>query len=458
MALRRGGPTARSQAGFALIEVVVSALILIMTTGGVIKLLNSTGRAGAEERHKAQAYAIAQEDQARMRAMRIPALLTSVGTPRQVTVGGTVYTVTSSASFVNDTSGELGCGVASSSDDYLKIGSQVTWASQRPGSSARIYSILNPPGGSLDPSRGTLVFNATNAAGTPISAVGVSGTGAGTFSGSTDSKGCARFTDLPVGNYNLTTSLSGTYIDEDGNPPGSRTISVVGAGSNTISILYDKAGTLEAKFDVRTSPTATTTAATKAESIVLVNNGMQAQQKIVAASPVNTLQSTIKSTSLFPFSSAYAVYANSCTREIPEGDEAIGSALITPNGTTVATIHVPALFLTVKKSTVSSGIVAASGATVKADDTECAASLLRTYTTGSTGKPTEQMALPWGTYKICASAPVTRRVEFYNSTRRQWETREETDTFREYKTVEVESVAGTSTEISLSASDEEASC
>lgn len=458
MALRRGSPTARSQAGFALIEVVISAMILIMTTGGVVKLLNSTGRAGTEERHKAQAYAIAQEDQARLRAMRIPTLLTSVKTPRQVTVGGTAYTVTSSASFINDTSGELGCGASSSSDDYVKIGSQVTWPSQSSRTSTQIDSVINPPGGSLDPTRGNLVFNATNAQGTPISGVGVSGTGAGTFSGSTDSRGCARFADLPAGNYTLTTSLGGTYIDENGSPPGARTISVAGAGSNTVTILYDKAGTVEAKFDVRTSASSSTTTAGKAESIVLVNNGMQAQQKLVAATPVNTLQSTISYGTLFPFKSAYAVYAGACTKEIPEGEEAIGSALIAPSATTVSTIHLPALFLTVKKSTVSSGIVAASGAVVKIDDTECPASLLRGYTTNSSGKPTEAVGLPWGNYEICASAAVTRKVEFYNSTKKKWETKEETDTFREYKTLDVKSVPGTTTEISLSSSDEEASC
>ena len=36
------------EAGFALIEVVVSALIVVMTTGAVFTLLNASGKAGAE--------------------------------------------------------------------------------------------------------------------------------------------------------------------------------------------------------------------------------------------------------------------------------------------------------------------------------------------------------------------------------------------------------------------------
>src|ERR1700710_854843 len=63
--------TPPSAAGFALIEVVVSGLIAVIVTGGVIGLINSTGRAGAEERHRSQAFSIAQEDQARLRSTQI---------------------------------------------------------------------------------------------------------------------------------------------------------------------------------------------------------------------------------------------------------------------------------------------------------------------------------------------------------------------------------------------------
>jgi type II secretory pathway pseudopilin PulG len=455
MARSRGRLNPRQQAGFALIEVVVSALIIAVTTGGVVKLLNSTGRAGAEERHKAQAYAIAQEDQSRMRAMRIPILLNAVKTPRQVTVGGTVYTVTSSASFINDVSENLGCGVGKSSDDFVKIASQVTWPTQDTGNTTKIQSIINPPGGSLDPSLGTLVFNATNAQGTPISAVGLTGTGSGTFTGSTDSTGCARFTDLPAGNYTLTTSLAGGYIDEDGNPPGARTITVVGAGSNTITILYDKAGTLEAKFDVRTSASSTAVAATKAEGIVVVNNGMLAQQRLFSST---SLQTSFKPTGLFPFKSPYAVYAGACMKEIPEEADVFSSALIEPSKTTVATVHLPALFPLVRKSTPTGGTANVTSGSIKVDDTECAANLLRTYTINSSGKPSESIGVPWGNYNVCASGPVTYKYSVYNSTKKQYETKEATETFREYKALDIKAIVGTSTEFFLTSEDEKGAC
>src|SRR6185437_1070699 len=227
-------------AGFALIEVVVSALIVVMTTGAVFTLLNASGKAGAEERNKAQAYALAQEDQGRLRAMRIPDLLASVKQPpREVKVGTTKYTVRSTAAFLNNNSGaEPACEAGNSSSDYLQIGSEVTWPKQTTQQPVKILSTINPPNGSLDPSRGSLTVFVLNAQETPISGVGLSGTGAGTFTGTTNSKGCAQFSELPKGTYEMRTSLAGGFVDENGSPPGNRKVGVIGAASNTVTLLY----------------------------------------------------------------------------------------------------------------------------------------------------------------------------------------------------------------------------
>ena len=59
---------ARSEEGFSLVELVVAAAILIVAVVGIFTALEAVGRAGADERSRAVAYQIAQEDQARMRA------------------------------------------------------------------------------------------------------------------------------------------------------------------------------------------------------------------------------------------------------------------------------------------------------------------------------------------------------------------------------------------------------
>ncbi len=213
---------ARGQEGFALIEVLVSAVIAVTITGAVIGLLNATGRAAAEERHRTQAYAIAQEDQAQLRAMRIPALK-NLNRTRTVTLNGTPYTVNSTASFVNDVNqGTPICGSGTASADYVKINTTVTWPSIRSRPPVVIQSIVSPPNGSLDPTLGSLAVTATNASGGPISGVGLSASGACNFSGSTDSNGCAIFSDKTVGTYTLTPTLGSGFVDVDGNAPAGR--------------------------------------------------------------------------------------------------------------------------------------------------------------------------------------------------------------------------------------------
>ena len=78
---------------------------------------------------------------------------------------------------------------------------------------------------------------------TPLAGVGISGTGAGTFSGSTDSNGCADFADLPSGNYTLTPTAAG-LVDKNGNPPESKTVGVIPSGTKTVSLQYDRPGAI----------------------------------------------------------------------------------------------------------------------------------------------------------------------------------------------------------------------
>ncbi len=62
------------QDGFVLIEVLISGLIAVLVAGAVMTLFAATERSAADTRHRSQAAAVAQEDQARLRTMRIPTL------------------------------------------------------------------------------------------------------------------------------------------------------------------------------------------------------------------------------------------------------------------------------------------------------------------------------------------------------------------------------------------------
>src|SRR4051794_4118500 len=194
--------------GFALIEVLISAIVAALIGTAIFGLMGVSARQGAEERYRARAYAIAQEDQARMRAMRI-SQLNKYSNTRTVTQDGVAYTVVSSAQFVNDSTGTVSCGAGSSTADYVKVQSKVTWATIGPRPPTVLQSLIAPPNGSLDPDNGTLTVSVINAAGTGVSGVGLTGTGPSSFSGTTDAAGCAQFADIPSGNYTLTPTATG---------------------------------------------------------------------------------------------------------------------------------------------------------------------------------------------------------------------------------------------------------
>jgi Tfp pilus assembly protein PilV len=403
MALRRGSRTARPEAGFALIEVVVSALIMVSVTGGVIKLLNVSGHAGSEQRHRSQAYSIAQEDQARMRGMQIPSLNNYSAPNQTVPLGGTNYKVSSSAKFVNDKTADLSCQEGAGSADYVRIRSEVTWPSLRVGGKAVVAeSIVTPPSGSLDPTHGTLVVSTVNAEETPISAVLVKGTGPTSLTGSTDSTGCVIFPDIPEGNYSVIAEFPSGYVNKDGEGPKSSTVGVVGGATVTKTIMYDRSGAVPVNFKYRVGSSGTFVA-TKADAILAFNTGMTTAA--IFGTPGGTRQTTITSSPLFPFPSADTIYAGSCTEHNPGAGAGSASVLI-PSGTTTAavTLQLPALEVDVWTGSSSSnkGSAVNNAHVVIADD-KCLISgqqVKRSYTlsSGALSDP----GLPTSTYDICA--------------------------------------------------------
>jgi Tfp pilus assembly protein PilV len=435
MTSTRERPAARGQEGFALIEVLISAVIAVTITGAVIGLLNATGRASAEERHRSQAYAVAQEDQARLRAMRIPALK-NLNQTRTVTLGGTPYTVTSTSSFVNDTSqGTPVCGTGTSSADYAKISSTVTWPSIRSRPPVVIQSIVSPASGSLDPTLGSIMVTATNAQGGPISGVGLSASGPGSFSGSTDSNGCALFSDQTAGDYTLTPTLGSGYVDVDGDPPAPQTVTVT-AGNTTSYPLpqYDQGGSVKVSFQVRNYSGSVVGSTT--DSIVAFNTGMTSAATF--GTPGGSQVSSITASPLFPFTSPDSFYAGSCTTNDPGTGASEASVNVPAGGSTSTTIQLPALYVTVKN-----GYSAIKNANVTITDTQCKNGykyVERDYTTNSSGQISDP-GLPWGTYDICASAYVSSYTRHANS-----------------YGVDVHSTSGTSVNLSITSSTSHGSC
>jgi len=418
----------RSEDGFTLIEVVVTAIVIALVMGATLGALQAAGRAGGEQRHQTEAYALAQKDQARMRGMQI-SQLDGLDEARNVTVGDSRYTVSSTGEFVNDVTGTASCEEGTNSSDYLSITSTVTWPSIGTRPPTVIKSIVAPPNGSIDEDTGELAVVVRNAAGEGIPDFSMSGNGAGTFSGSTGPTGCVLFTDLAAGNYTLTPSGSSGTVDPDGNPPGPIATSVVGQSTNTVVLRYDTPGTIRVAFTTRINGSVT---ATKGDAVVAYNSGMSAPASF---GTVGTRIDTLDITSRFPFTSPYGVYAGSCATNNPNPDDvenppaaaAIADVTVTANQTENGTIQLPALDLTVRSGNSSGnpGSLVQNG-TVKITDTDCTVGgnpVKRTYTTTTTAAPggagklaavgaatVPTPGMPYGVYDICASNGTRRNT------------------------------------------------
>ncbi len=402
-----------AQEGFVLIEVLISALILAIVAGAVLSLISATTRSAASQRVHAVAYGLAQEDQSRLRSLRLSSLNRLDTELPPITIDGATYVVRSQGTFVSNSTGDVSCDGSVSPADYVRITSTVSSAAM--GKSVVMQSIVSPSNGALDPNRGTLSVKATNAQGQALSGVSISGGGVSNFSGSTDSTGCANFADLPSGNYSVTTSAGG-MINTKGETSTSKEIGVPSAGIQPLSLMYDRAGWIEPEFVYKSEAGALVP--TTVDSM-MVFNAESGSSATAYGTPGGARIANLKTPGIFPFKSKYTTYGGSCATNNPDPEEklpankvAMGFPLVPPDGTVRPLIQLPALHLTV---TYNSSAISGARVTITDTNSNCkyaGSAIKRVYTTNASGKQAAgssgvaEPGLPWGKYKICASAKV----------------------------------------------------
>jgi type II secretory pathway pseudopilin PulG len=400
---------APTEQGFILIEILVSAVVLVIASAGVVTLLQTTVRSQGEQRHGSEAYAIAQEDQARMGSMQLAAL-NHLDQTRTVTLNKSEFKVHSTGVFVNDQTSTPSCGVGTSSADYVQVTSTVSWPGMSNSERAKIESILSPSNGSLDPNHGSLAVSVTNELMAPMANVSLSG-GSGAFSGLTDAAGCAVFPDLPSGNYSMSVSAEAAgLVNKDGLSTEQKSVGVVGSDTKTVQLQFDHPGTIPVNFKSRVGST-TEFKSANAESVVAYNPSMTSAKALWTTSGIP--EAVVNAAPLFPFTSSYTLYAGSCAANNPNpegknpaGAAAMATAVAPPGGAAAAvTVQLPVFEATAwtgkNEANKGSGF---SSADVWIRDTTCTkGSELVTYrfTASSAGKVPE-FALPWGTYNVCA--------------------------------------------------------
>src|ERR1700742_1919121 len=106
MALR----SPRSEAGFALVEVIVAAAVLAIVALAVLSGIDGATAASAREKARAVAANLAEQDQERMRSMPVE-VLRNPPQSGTIKIDGVAYDVKSEAKWItDDLGGEPKCG------------------------------------------------------------------------------------------------------------------------------------------------------------------------------------------------------------------------------------------------------------------------------------------------------------------------------------------------------------
>ena len=113
--------------GLTIVEVAVTGLMVGLIALSLIGL-DAAGKTAADQRRRAQAFAVAQADQERIKGLSADQIA-NLNQTRTVTLDGVVYTVTSTGQFLSSAADSASCSTGAAAADYAKIISTVDWPS-----------------------------------------------------------------------------------------------------------------------------------------------------------------------------------------------------------------------------------------------------------------------------------------------------------------------------------------
>jgi hypothetical protein len=298
---------AASEDGFALMEAVVAAAVLVLVVMGVLAAMDAASGTAGANKARTVAATLAEEDQERLRGMATADVDAGSFGSRDVTVANVKYTITSKAEWVRDATGEtVSCSTEAGQASYMRITSTVTSAAT--GAALKpvvLSSIVAPRAGAA--SQGTLAVMVKNAAGLPVVNLPVEATGPMTRTELTNEAGCAVFGLLDPGSYQVKLNTGG-WVDKAGTPTPIQTATVTHGNVSTLEFAYDKASSLTVQ--VKTRLVDGSERPDPSTSVVAANTGVPPSgfRLLKPASPATT----IALGNLFPFPDGYTVYSGTC--------------------------------------------------------------------------------------------------------------------------------------------------
>ncbi len=156
----------RGEAGFALIEVMVSAVLLVILALSTLSVIDRSQATSSNNRSRDVAAQLAQSEQDVIRQMPITALAGGYHTVNVPTkVGEITYSVSSDADWVTDSGGAVTCST-SGRVAYLRSTSTVTWPGMGSIKPVTADAIVDPGVAALGANKGALTVLLTKADGT----------------------------------------------------------------------------------------------------------------------------------------------------------------------------------------------------------------------------------------------------------------------------------------------------
>lgn len=313
-----GRATLGSEAGLTLIEVLVTALIVMLLAAATAQALISTAHFSGDQRIRSQADALASQDQQRLRGLS-DEQLNGLNQSRTQTVDGNDFTVKSVSSSL-DTAGGSSC--TSQAAASYKITSTVSWTegfSNRTDTSVTEESLL------ARPVTGDLLAQVNDQTHQPLPGVTVVASGPSTQTATTDSNGCVLFAGLKPGIYATTLTDLG-YVDPNGkaSPPNNTATVTTSGVANPAGNPFEMglAGSIAGTFT-----TSTAGAGGEADGISWLGSGALDAMSGFQSTPISAPMTSLTTGPLFPFDLAksgagvytnnYAAWAGRCGQQQP---------------------------------------------------------------------------------------------------------------------------------------------
>jgi prepilin-type N-terminal cleavage/methylation domain-containing protein len=347
---------ADAEAGFSLVELMVALSIFAVVVAGVATGMDAAMDLARTNRQRSTAAYVAGQEIEKVRAaFSADAATPALGTSSSTTpaINGIAFTVTRTVSWTNPGSNPDACTATGTTPSgqvvaYKRVRVRVTWPDMGGTQPVSSETLLTPP--TAGANLGHLVVTVADRNGAALTSQSVPGlsilrAASGTVPAETQpvtDDGCAVFTNLPAGNYQLT--VQGTsYIDRQRVSPPTQTAGVQADAVTAIRFDIDR----PASLTITGSVTPSTAAMPTGTRVTLANTAMTGGTTSFAWTSGATVGP------LYPFLNGYQAWAGGCTDADPTytgyGGSRDAALTVTPGATTTGTVRLVAQTVQVQR-------------------------------------------------------------------------------------------------------------